>query len=173
MIRTISSALLAIFVSFLLQLPGVALAQQGQPFPEVPPAQWDPNILNDERFATPEEACRRQWEVNNPSALFGGATPEDWDSYQCVWSGNGPLPAVVRLRCPTTWDLIRPGECVKGPEQRSNCRNSSPQSSTPTPTAGNPICLQSGSKIELIRDYATSDGLFGVDRFYHSNHRGR
>ena len=175
MIRLILFRCMLVAIALTLFFPVLTWAQAGAPFPVNAPAQWDPNIFSVERFNTPDEACRRQWEANNPRAIYVGANAKSWDTYDCDWTGNGPLPANVRLRCPPGLALIRPGECVAEIEQRvsASCDCNGPLSETPVPMVGNPINLQSGDKVEFVRDYATADGLFSIDRFYHSGYRGR
>lgn len=155
------------------------VAAQGQPFPAVVVAGWNPGVVGTELQATPDEACRVQWQQNNPGATFSDPTAtDDWRIYNCNWSGGTPtLPATVRLDCPTGggWQLTPEGLCLIATEQRANvaCDCNGPISQTGTPFVGNPINLQSGDKVAFETDYSSADGLFVVSRFYHSGHRGR
>ena len=71
--------------------------------------------------------------------------------------------------------MTRTGECLVETEQRANiaCDCNGAISQSDVPFVGNPINLQSGDKVLFETDYRSADGLFSVDRFYHSGSRGR
>ncbi|UKK86175.1 RHS repeat protein [Sphingopyxis sp. BSN-002] len=135
-----------------------------------------------EGYSTPDGACRRQHQVYNPNATYQAPKYDDYNTYICRWDTSAPgastiLPAWVTLQCPNTHSLTPNGECRTAADDEPECdctEESRPEATGPSPIAGNPISIATGSKIDYQSDFETADGLFKVGRSYRSlQHQSR
>jgi RHS repeat-associated protein len=179
----------AALVLFLVLVGGPVAAQAPLPgsAPPVPPtALWHTVVGagTSEGFSTPDAACRRQHEVYNPNATYEAPDYDNPFKYGCNWDRSAPgantiIAGWVNLECPSGWSRSRNAEgpqCFLARDDDGECdctESAQPVSNTPTPLAGNPISVLTGAKFQSESDYASADGLFGVDRHYRSRqHRG-
>ncbi|MBL0915132.1 MAG: hypothetical protein IBJ13_06365, partial [Sphingopyxis sp.] len=152
-------------------LPGTTPSGPGAPLWQTSVQGGDP-----ERFSTPDAACRRQHQSFNPNATYQSPKYDDYNTYICRWDRSAPgantiLAAWVNLVCPAGYSLNRNGECwtTNDDEPECDCTEESRYvASGPSPIAGNPISIATGSKIEYQNDFETADGMFGVERRYRS-----
>lgn len=182
----ITAALAALFA--LLAVPALAQAPlPGSEPPPPPPALWYTTGDN-QGFSSPDLACRRQHQIFNAGATYQSPDYLSPIKYHCNWipsqfggpPGSGTqLAAWVDLRCPSGWVPMRfwwEYNCVRARDDdgENGCpERAQPVSKCKPPSKGNPISITSGAKFQSENDYATADGLFRVDRHYHSRqHRG-
>ena len=96
----------------------------------------------------------------------------------CNWqlnpNSNTILPALATSFCPSGWIITDAGNCLRpdyDTDTRAQCDCESGSSSpigSPQPTAGNPVALNHGAKVDHETDYASADGRFTVERNYYS-----
>lgn len=126
-------------------------------------------------YASPYEACARQWQEFGPSATFYGyAEYSQWNSKACKWVYNwpdfGPLPATVYWACsPSPPGIlgIAPGRClataedvptrVPGDGGIGMCRVCTPH----------PIDIVTGNKFFRAEDFQ-AEGATRLSRSYSS-----
>lgn len=108
---------------------------------------------------------------------------DDGEVINSFWMRNKAWVGSISVApiCPPLYSLItREGEptcaALERPINRTapDCEGvdgDSPKSAPPKKCAGNPIAIDSGTKQHQDMDYATADGLFGVQRKYRSNAR--
>lgn len=91
----------------------------------------------------------------------------------CGYLGNdGELWTGPSAICPEGYSYIGGDVCRSDvtrfiwPECETCKAGQTPVASTPVPQVGNPVSLDTGSKVQGQRDYATADGLLSIDRQY-------
>jgi RHS repeat-associated protein len=169
---------LAAIVSFLLNTPSYGQAFDPPPIPVA--VEWS-TVISDgpsQSFPDPALACQRQRESFNPNATDETPVRANFAAYYCKWSGGSTiLPGTVTIVCPSGTSPSGFSLCLPSPEavvERPGCDTAcSGQSSPPNPQVGNPISLETSSKVMSEHDYSTEDGLFSVQRHYRSRGRGR
>ena len=188
---------LASFTVLLVLLSGLMSAANAQSYnPNVPPPAvvWttavDSSYTGPSEFSTPQEACIAQHSFN-PGAPLQNATYRWWNSYDCHWTAKqdgGPegsntiLASAVFAKCAAStsgeWVQAAPGVCQERYDLHAACGKcpagghpSQGISTTPNPSVGNPIQLETGFKLRFDTDYASADGLLRVDRQYRSGFR--
>lgn len=144
-------------------------------------------------YPTAREACYAMWLDSStssaPRARFIGAIPKATDPFSqtCSWTsfqylcpeetagqpggcGTG-LPASVGFSCATGYRAIAGPLCIKvedlAPERCGPC-----EAGKPHPAKGNPIALDTGSKIIRAMDFETDDGRLTVSRSFRSKVNG-
>lgn len=173
-----------IFILSLLMFWAVpTAAQEGQLYPAEPTAQWFTVLSgagNGGYFDSSDEACRAQHASFNPGAIYLAPLPhpdpEQWYTVNCRWDtspqgANTVLPVSVNLVCPPDWVRTLTAQCIGRPQGEQDCGNAAIGRKSGG-TAGNPICLQSGAKLDAEIDYASADGLLSVERYYNSRGLG-
>ena len=152
-------------------------------------AGWD---WNGTYYPTAREACRAQWlqYMNNGKSRFIGHNDTDnWWAKACSWTsyqylcpeetgaGTGcgtVLPANVYFRCYSGYVRVAVEMCVPVqlavPERCDPCGTNN--GGATHPLVGNPVGLQTGTKLARATDFSTDDGRFLISRSYRSKQIG-
>lgn len=177
-----SRKLFSVFLGLIALISSPTIAQSGLPgaAPTAPPAAGWGTVGTSATFPTPDAACRVQHQIYNPNATYQSPIYRDPRTYSCQWLSSqlgGPpdsntiLPTIVKLYCPSGYNLTRNGQCLLDHESEPECdctEETRAVGSPPTPFVGNPVSVATGAKIDHQVDFETADGMFRVDRSYRS-----
>ena len=151
-------------------------AQSTQPASAEPQPYWCTPVPGGTNcYPTAAQACQRQMQAYSGSG-FLPLIDVNYKKYKCNWSRGRILPGWITLNCPSGSTLVAPGICIRTapdrPKERACDSPCQPQSAPRSPTVGNPIALDSGTKVQDEVDYSSADGLLTVERHYRSRMRG-
>ncbi|MBA2932597.1 RHS repeat protein [Sphingomonas sp. CGMCC 1.13654] len=157
------------------------LSAQSYAVPPVPfTGGWSSTVPGDNfSYQTADSACRADWQHFNPTATYDGvpSKPGESDVLDCNWHGGGLILSGSVLFFCNGGNRVTGYRCVHGEDVMPECEECARQHRALAILAGwlfdrgEPVSVATGSQSEDEHDYATGDGLLGVDRAYRSTQR--
>jgi YD repeat-containing protein len=174
--------LLFVHLAAVIALLGGTAAHAGLPAP-IPVAAsadggWEWSGTGTTMYATPDEACLRQFQRYNPNGTYFPPVRESARTYQCKWTGSIVLSGYVRFACRNGSSYYQPGQCLPPTKPAKilieQCCQADGRgvSASPSPSTAHPVSIATGTKTWAEEDYASEDGLLTVSRKYRSRLRG-